>query len=144
MEHNLITGPALCRFWTFSQYWSDFLQPCAPPKTCQNQKSFWDPLHQPPTPQVLVAPFYFYARFFDDFSNHQPVFDWLYTHDPWPRVHWGAWWKKILNMSYQRRPSSRVAAEGLDQYKEHSWRHRTDTESCTLAPSSKCRKCHNF
>ena len=35
----------------------------------------------------------------------------------------------------QRRPSSCVAADGVEQYEKHSWRHRGDTESCTLAPS---------
>ena len=72
-----------------------------PLKLVQVKNPFGIPYTNPQTPQVWVAPFYFLRKtpvFLTTFSNHQPVFDWLYTHDPWPRVHWGVWRKKILNM----------------------------------------------
>ena len=45
------------------QYQSDFSHSCAPPKSCQNQTSFWDPSKQHPNTSVFGWIFYLQTCF---------------------------------------------------------------------------------
>ena len=61
MRWNIISLQG-CRRRNFDPFWlcwSDFWRPCAPPKTCPNQKSFWDPLNQPPNTTGMGWEFWF-------------------------------------------------------------------------------------
>ena len=49
-------------FFTICEYGSDFWQHCAPPKTCQNQKSFSDPFNRPPITTDLGC-FLFWTKY---------------------------------------------------------------------------------